>query len=459
MYPPSINKIMAICGKDEDDKISLLISKIACQYMRNSYIRNQDLYSYSNDDVRDAFKKASLEFFEGYPKKAINATGIILHSNLGRSPISKRVLEAIHKVSNYSPLAQSTETGIRIDRDRFVCKLICCLTGAENATIVNNNTAGFALIINTFSKNKKTIVSRGELVKIGGSFSLPEILESSGGILKEVGCTNKTDIRDYEKATDENTALYLKVSTSNFTIKGFHEEVTTSELSKLAKEKNIMFAYDLGSASFADMSKFGFLNYKDPVRILKDGVDIVFFSADKILGGPQAGIIIGKDQYIKEIKANPLFRAVRVDKITISALSETILTYFDEKRLLEIPFIKMISYNIDYLKKKAEKFYGLIKLIGIKENFNITKTHAYAGCGSMPNEKIDSISVSFETGKKSTEFANFMRKEEIPIFVRIKDNIAYFDMRTIEEEDFEIIANSIKKWFWSTTHKGECNID
>ena len=458
MYPPSINKIMAICQKSTDDKISILIAQIACQYMRDSYLENKKSYSYSETDVRDAFKKASLEFFEGSPKKAINSTGIILHSNLGRSPLSKKTLETICKTSNYSPLAQSTETGKRIDRDRFISKLICGLTGAENSTIVNNNTAGFTLVINTFSKNKKTIVSRGELVKIGGSFSLPEILESSGGILKEVGCTNKTDVTDYEKATDENTGIYLKVSTSNFTIEGFHKEVTTSELSKLAKEKNIMLVYDLGSASFADMSRFGFSNYKNPVKELKDGADIILFSADKILGGPQAGIIIGKDKYIKQIKQNPLFRAVRVDKITISALSETILAYFDEKRLKEIPFIKMISYNIDDLQKKANKFYSLINSKEVEEKINIVKSHAYAGCGSMPNEKIDSISVTLETGKKSTEFANFMRKEEIPIFLRIKDNTAYFDMRTTEEEDFEIIANSIKNWL-GKNNKGDSYID
>ena len=459
MYPPSINKIMAICNKSTDDKISILIAKLASQYMRDSYIKNEKSYSYSEKDVRDAFKKASLEFFEGSPKRAVNATGIILHSNLGRSPLSKKTLETICETSNYLPLAQSTETGKRIDRDRFISKLICCITGAENATVVNNNTAGFALVINTFSKNKKTIVSRGELVKIGGSFSLPEILESSGGILKEVGCTNKTDIRDYEKATDENTAIYLKVSTSNFTIEGFHEEVTTSELSKLAKEKNIMFVHDLGSASFTDMSKFGYSNYKNPVKELKDGADIILFSADKILGGPQAGIIIGKDKYIKQIKQNPLFRAMRVDKITISALSETILTYFDEKRLQEIPFIKMISYNIDTLQKKAKKFYDLINSKELEDKINIVKTHAYAGCGSMPNEKIDSVAVTFETGKKSTEFANFMHKEETPIFLRIKDDKAYFDMRTTEEKDFKIIANSIKNWYSNMTNKGECNID
>lgn len=458
MYPPSINKIMAICKKNIDDKISILIAKIACQYMRNSYIENKKSYSYSEKDVRDAFKKASLEFFEGSPKKAINATGIILHSNLGRSPLSKRALEAIYNTANYSPLANSTETGIRIDRDRFVSKLICSLTGAENATVVNNNTAGFTLVINTFSKNKKTIISRGELVKIGGSFSLPEILESSGGILKEIGCTNKTNIRDYEKATDENTALYLKVSTSNFTIEGFHEEVTTEELSKLAKEKNLMFVHDLGSASFANMSKFGFSNYKDPVKELKNGADIILFSADKILGGPQAGIILGKDKYIKQIKQNPLFRAVRLDKIALSALSETILTYFDEKRLKEIPFIKMICYNIEDLQKKANKFYSLINSKKLEDKINILNSYAYAGCGSMPNEKIDSIAVTIKTGKKSTEFANFMRKEKIPIFLRIKDNTAYFDMRTTEEEDFEIIANSIKNWF-GKNDKGDCNID
>lgn len=453
MYPPSINKIMAVCEKKLDDKISKLIAQMTSEDMRKKYLQNKNLYSYSNDDIRDAFKKASLEFFEGKPNKAINATGIILHSNLGRSPLSKRALEAICKTANYSPLAQSTETGIRIDRDRFVSKLICSLTGAENATVVNNNTAGFALVINTFSKNKKTIVSRGELVKIGGSFSLPEILESSGGILKEIGCTNKTNIIDYEKATDENTALYLKVSTSNFTIEGFHEEVKTEELSKLAKEKNIIFAYDLGSASFADMSEFGFSNYKDPIKILKDGADIILFSADKILGGPQAGIIIGKDKYIKQIKQNPLFRAVRLDKITLSALSETILTYFDEKNIKEIPFIKMICYNIEDLQKKANKFYSLVNLIELEGKINITNTHAYAGCGSMPNEKIDSIAVTLETGIKSTEFANFMRKEETPIFVRIKEDKAYFDMRTTDEEDFEIIANSIKKWY-SKNDKG-----
>ena len=459
MYPPSINKIMAICKKNIDDKISKLIAQIASEDMRKKYLQNKNSYSYSNNDIRDAFEKASLEFFEGNPKKAINATGIILHSNLGRSPLSKRALEAICKVANYSPLAQSTETGTRIDRDRFISKLICSITGAENATVVNNNTAGFALVINTFSKNKKTIVSRGELVKIGGSFSLPEILESSSGILKEVGCTNRTDIIDYEKATDENTALYLKVSTSNFTIEGFHEEVTTKELSKLAKEKNIIFAYDLGSASFADMSEFGFSNYKNPAKELKDGADIVFFSADKILGGPQAGIIIGKDKYIKQIKQNPLFRAVRVDKITLSALSETILTYFDKKRLKEIPFIKMICYNIDDLQKKAKTFYDLINSKELEDKINIINTYGYAGCGSMPNEKIDSIAVTLKTGIKSTEFANFMRKEEIPIFVRIKDNTAYFDMRTTEEEDFEIIANSIKKWYSNMTNKGDRNID
>ena len=265
-------------------------------------------------------------------KKIINASGVVIHTNLGRSVLAKEVLDAVHAVAGgYCNLEFDLEKGERGSRHSLVEKDICRLVGAEAALAVNNNAAAVYLVLNTLCQSGEVIVSRGELVEIGGSFRIPEVMKQSGAVLCEVGTTNKTHLKDYSEAFSDETKAILKVHTSNYRIIGFHEDVPNYELAKLAHERNVPVIHDLGSGSLVDLSVYGLRGEPTVKDILESGIDIVTFSGDKVLGGPQAGIIAGKKEYIEKIKKNQMLRALRCDKLTLTALSETLRFYYDEK--------------------------------------------------------------------------------------------------------------------------------
>lgn len=312
--------------------------------------------------------------------------------------------------------------------------------------VVNNNAAAVLLCLDTFAKGKEVVVSRGELVEIGGSFRIPEVMEKSGAVLKEVGTTNRTHLRDYENAYDpEKTAMFLKVHTSNFDIIGFTSKVSLEELSVLSKEKNVIFMEDLGSGTFIDFSRFGLPKEPTVTESVKAGTDLVTFSGDKLLGGPQAGIIAGKKELIEEIRKNPLTRALRIDKMTLAALEITLRLYRDpDQAVRKIPTLKMISADLREIEQKAHVLKELIDKLDIKDlKTDFVNSSSRAGGGSLPETNIPTICVGIETGFFSaSQLEKFMRKNSPPVMGRIENNKYLLDLRTVSDDEIEIIARA-----------------
>ena len=381
-------------------------------------------------------------------KRVINGTGVVIHTNIGRSLISEEIMENIKDIAvNYSNLEYDLDKGERGSRYSHLKDIIVEITGGEDAMVVNNNAAAVLLVLSTMAKGKEVIVSRGELIEIGGSFRIPDVMEQSGAILKSVGTTNKTHLWDFENAITEETAALLKVHTSNYRILGFTSSVSAEDLYPLKEKYNLPLIEDLGSGVLVDLSKFG-LEYEPTVQeSIKKGVDIVTFSGDKLLGGPQAGIIVGKKEYIDAMKKNPLTRAFRVDKFTISALEATLRLYLDEKTAIEkIPTLKMLSAGTDKLEKKAERLYNMIiEKIDLKNcRLKVVDNYSEVGGGSLPLEKIPTKCIMISLEEQSiTELEIALREYNIPIITRVyKDNL-YIDLRTVREEEFDIIVDGL----------------
>jgi L-seryl-tRNA(Sec) selenium transferase len=379
-------------------------------------------------------------------RRVINATGTILHTNLGRSLLSEKIKENIESVAfNYSNLEFDIDNKKRGSRYVHLIDIIKKLTGAEDVLVVNNNAAAVLLTLNTLVKDQEIIVSRGELVEIGGAFRIPEIIKLSGGVPVEVGTTNKTHLKDYENAISEETGALLKVHTSNYKILGFTESVSNEEISYLARENELVSINDLGSGQFVDFSKFG-LPYEPTVKeILDSGIDIVTFSGDKLLGGPQAGIIVGKKKYIEKMKKNQLTRALRVDKMTLASLEATLKLYLDEKDALEhIPTLHMISLSKERLFGKADVL--KTKLSSLDFDIRIEEDKAEVGGGSYPASYLESVAVKLTHRKlHATEIERRLLEVEIPIITRIKDNSIILDMRTLRTREFDIVKVALEE--------------
>ena len=379
-------------------------------------------------------------------RRVINATGTILHTNLGRSLLSEKIKENIESVAfNYSNLEFDIDNKKRGSRYVHLIDIIKKLTGAEDVLVVNNNAAAVLLTLNTLVKDQEIIVSRGELVEIGGAFRIPEIIKLSGGVPVEVGTTNKTHLKDYENAITEETGALLKVHTSNYKILGFTESVSNEEISYLARENELVSINDLGSGQFVDFSKFG-LPYEPTVKeILDSGIDIVTFSGDKLLGGPQAGIIVGKKKYIEKMKKNQLTRALRVDKMTLASLEATLKLYLDEKEALEhIPTLHMISLSKERLFGKADVL--KTKLSNLDFDIRIEEDKAEVGGGSYPASYLESVAVKLTHRKlHATEIERRLLEVEIPIITRIKDNSIILDMRTLRTREFDIVKAALEE--------------
>ncbi len=378
-------------------------------------------------------------------RNVVNASGVVIHTNLGRSVLNSEIFENIKKVSiGYSNLEYNLEKGERGSRYSHLSEIIKKITGAEDCMVVNNNAAAVMLILSTIAKGKNVITSRSELVEIGGSFRIPDVCRESGAELKEIGTTNKTHLRDYENAIDENTAALFKVHQSNFKILGFTEAVSSFELKSLKEKYNIPIIEDLGSGVLIDLSKYGLSHEPTVQECIKNGVDIVSFSGDKLLGGVQAGIIVGKKEYIEKMKKNQLTRALRVDKFTLSALEAVFSYYIDEELAIsKIPTLNMLTIKIEKLYDKAQK---LIEYLGENNEFSyeIIDIDSEVGAGSLPTQKLPSkaikvISKSFT----ENELEEKLRSNKIPIITRIYKGNLIFDVRTIFENEFCIIKDAL----------------
>ena len=374
-------------------------------------------------------------------RRVINATGTILHTNLGRAPISKEHMEHIAEIATgYSNLEYNLEAGKRGERYSHFEELLCKITGAEAAMAVNNNAAAVMLILSSLGKGGEVIVSRGELVEIGGKFRIPDVMEQSGATLVEVGTTNKTHFSDYEDAINENTAALLKVHTSNYRIVGFTESVAINELVPLAQERGIPVIEDLGSGVLIDLSKYG-ITYEPTVQdSIRAGADVVCFSGDKLLGGPQAGIIIGKKKYIDKMKKNQLTRALRIDKFTAATLEVVLQEYLSEERAIEkLPVLQMITKSVEKVEKEAKELLNVLEGLELPVELAVEDCESQIGGGSLPLERISSKAVTIKPTKISTaELEERMRFLPIPIIPRTLNDKILLDVRTIGVQNFDV---------------------
>ena len=381
-------------------------------------------------------------------KKVINGTGTILHTNLGRAPISREHMrKAFDIVTGYSNLEYNLEEGRRGERYSHFEKLLCKITGAEAAMAVNNNASSVLLILSSLAKGGEVIVSRGELIEIGGKFRIPDVMTQSGATLVEVGTTNKTHVSDYEENITEETKALLKVHTSNYKIVGFTESVGIDELMPIAKEHDIPVIEDLGSGVLIDLSKYG-LTYEPTVQeSVAKGADVVCFSGDKLFGGPQAGIIVGKKKYIDMMKKNQLTRALRIDKFTAAALELVLQEYLSEEQAVQhIPVLRMITEPLDEVARRARSLARTIRSTDIPAKVDVVSCESQIGGGSLPMERIPSMAVAIRPKYESVSaLEDQMRHLTVPMIPRTVNDTIMLDVRTIETEDFKLIAAELQE--------------
>lgn len=381
-------------------------------------------------------------------KQVINATGVILHTNLGRAPLSREAVRRVAEVAGgYSNLEFDLEKGERGLRYDHVRDLLLVLTGAEEALVVNNNAAAVFLVLNTLAEGREAVVSRGELVEIGGEFRIPEVMEKSGVRLREVGATNRTRLGDYERAITERTGLILKVHTSNFRILGFTEEVAVSDLVALGGRTGIPVMHDLGSGCLIDLAPFGLEREPTVREAVASGADVVTFSGDKLLGGPQAGIIIGRRESLERIRKNPLNRALRIDKMTLAALEATLAAYLEPGLALqEIRVLKALSEPLEAVRKRARRLMTLVRKSGLEGiSLTLRPGTAMAGGGSLPARDIPTWLVAVKMdGLSSASLGERLRRLPLPIVVRIADEEVLFDARTLDESDLRPVREALR---------------
>lgn len=379
-------------------------------------------------------------------KRTINATGTVIHTNLGRAKLSPYVQEALIEAGfSFSNLEYDVERGSRGSRYQHLEAILCELTGSEAALVVNNNAAAVMLALSALAKEKAVIVSRGELVEIGGSFRIPEIIQLSGCHLREVGTTNKTHAFDYERAIAEETAAILKVHTSNYKISGFTENVKVEELARLAHKKAIPLIHDMGSGMLINLERYGLIHEMTVQESLAAGADIVTFSGDKVLGGPQAGILVGKKKYIDAMKKNQLTRALRVDKMTIATLEATLRLYYDEQEAIaKIPTLQMLVASLEELEQKANDLKRQLSILQEKALIEVIDTYSQVGGGAYPGEEIKSKAVAISPKFISAnQLSESLRQAVFPIVTKIRNQKCEFDLRTIERSEFSIIAETL----------------
>ncbi|MFI3251088.1 MAG: L-seryl-tRNA(Sec) selenium transferase [Eubacteriales bacterium] len=375
-------------------------------------------------------------------RPVINGTGIILHTNLGRAPLSTSAVSAITAVAQgYSTLEYNVETGARGERYSHVTPLLQTLTGAESALVVNNNAAAVLLMLSALTKGGEVITSRGELVEIGGSFRVPEIMEACGCTLREVGATNKTHLRDYESAITEHTQALLKVHTSNYKIMGFTQAVPLAELVALGAKHHLPVLEDLGSGSLCNLDQFGISDEPTVQDSIQSGIDLVTFSGDKLLGGPQCGIIVGKKCYLDILKKHPLTRAMRVDKMTLAALEATLNSYLKEQATTEIPVLSMLSETPTTLEKRAKNLCNLLKKAGISAK--VQPDCSEVGGGSVPTQTLPTLVVAVETTQNLQALTTHLRHRSTPIIGRISHDQFLLDLRTLTESEFPEIVSAL----------------
>jgi L-seryl-tRNA(Ser) seleniumtransferase len=400
-------------------------------------VKNAELPSY------DALCGAVLERLERAQYESllpvINGTGVLLHTNLGRAPLAQTALEAITRIgSGYSNLEYDVPEGRRGSRYARAGALLRAVTGAQDALVVNNCAAAVLLILDTFAKGREVVVSRNQLVEIGGGFRIPDVLQRSGADLVEVGATNKVYLRDFERALSPRTALLLRCHPSNYSITGFTHDVDPKDLVALGRRAGIPVVEDLGSGALVDLSQYGLPHERTVQEAIAEGIDLVTFSGDKVLGGPQAGIIAGSAVLIARLRSNPLIRALRSDKLTFAALTATLQCYAAPERRAEIPFFAMLGATVETLRKRAQSYCEAIAGADVEE------TSAYVGGGSLPEATIRSVAIALHPASGAAAAAERLRRAPVPIVARVEEGRLLLDLRTIAPHDDAAVIAALK---------------
>lgn len=434
---PQIDKILNHKPfKDYNKGILARISRELLNSIRSNLkdeeINEEKIYAQINKNYK-AFEKKAL-------KPLINATGIVMHTNLGRSVIDEKSWQRAKQIAcSYSNLEYDLESGSRGNRYDYTGYLLSTLFGCEDALVVNNNASVVFLVLNTFGKGGRCVLSRGELVEIGGGFRVPEVMKESGAILAEVGTTNKTRLSDYENALDENTKMLVKVHRSNFDIVGFKQDTSLEEIAKLAKERGIISYYDLGGGAASSLACFN--SEPVPQKLIKTGVDLLSFSGDKLFGSVQAGIILGKKELIAKLRKNQLLRMLRSDKITLALLASTVLSYLD-KDYNSVPTVFLLSRSTSELKSVAKRINNSCKNIA-----SIIDTATFGGGGTLPNVKIQSIALAFKA-KKGQKIENLEREfRQKGVIGRIENQCFLLDLRSVLPSDESALITAINSIF------------
>ena len=460
---PRVDDIINLTFKtyDQDNEIKTAIGPLSLENIR-THVREvidglrQDILADKvtvlpeKQEIADKILQKILHAFMPSLRNVINATGIVLHTNLGRSPLPQAVADVVSKIATgYSSLEYSVADGGRGSRHDHIESLICKVTGAEAAMAVNNNAAAVMLMLAALCKDKEVVVSRGELVEIGGSFRVPEIMSMSGATLKEVGTTNKTKPTDYLNAVNENTSALLKVHTSNFKIIGFSESVEIDKLVEIGKKVDLPVLYDLGSGLLVRPEK---VNIADDLCVqdcIKAGADVVCFSGDKLMGGPQAGIIVGKKKYIDMMKKHQFARVVRIDKLTIAALEATLKLYLNENDAIQnVPVLNNLAADKNTLKNNARKLWEMLSgKKGFSASVKLAETQV--GGGSAPGQLLPTYVVAIEpTAMSAAELEQKLRLYTTPIITRVHENRVLIDTRTlVDDSEYQTIAQAFDEIF------------
>ncbi|MBC8260075.1 MAG: L-seryl-tRNA(Sec) selenium transferase [SAR324 cluster bacterium] len=440
----------------------LIHGKVVRELVNNSLTQIRADISAAKPEILAADKNGILELIAKQirlqstgTQRVINATGVVVHTNLGRAPLSADLLtKVLPKMSSYSNLEFELSTGKRGSRDSNILNLLRTLSGAEDALVVNNNAAAVFLMLKSLSKGladgkiPEVIVSRGELVEIGGSFRIPDIMREAGVKLVEVGTTNRCRLADYEHAISENTAALLKVHPSNYEIQGFTESVSVHNISELAHSKGLLCFHDWGSGSFYKFQQHGLSEYKTAEQEVSAGPDLLSFSGDKLLGGVQAGIILGKSKYIRQLHNHALYRALRLDKITLGMLELTLNAYLDLKTLpAVVPTVGLLELTQEEIKNRVINFIQQIKLPNHTAwNCELRETESRTGGGALPELPLASAAlVISHTTKKAHELQEWFRSQPVPIIVRVHDELLWIDFRTILPQDTEELLSVISR--------------
>ncbi len=378
--------------------------------------------------------------------RTINATGVVVHTNLGRSLLTREAADNLLAIGcNYSNLEFDLAAGKRGSRYSNVEDILCEISGAKAAMVVNNNAGAVLICLETLARDKQVVVSRGELVEIGGAFRIPDVMAKSGGILREVGTTNRTHPVDYENAIAQDTALLLKVHTSNYAVVGFTAAVSLKALVAIGRKYHLPVMEDLGSGTFIDFSRYGLMPEPTVQESLAAGVDVVTFSGDKLLGGPQAGIILGKKEIVDQIRKNPINRALRIDKLTLAALESTLRLYRDKETAVKrIPTLRMLLGPFDKIKARSVTLAKMLDLLDNRLRVEILDRPSRAGGGSLPLLELPSKCVALKIQDLSAgRFEKAMRSCTPPVIGRIEDDFFIMDMRTVRDDELEIIASAV----------------